>query len=48
MPCARQRRAAADVVLEGRVAAVDEDVALGEQRHELVDGVLRGLRRRAA
>ena len=43
MPCWRQLRAALDVVLEGRVAAVDEDVALVQQRRELVDRRLRGV-----
>ena len=41
MPFGRELRAALDVVLERRVAAVDEDVALVEQRRELVDRRLR-------
>ena len=41
MPLALQLGAALDVVLERRVAAVDEDVALVQQRRELVDRRLR-------
>ena len=39
----RKGGAAAHVVLERRVAAVDEDVVFGEQRHELVDDLLGGV-----
>src|SRR5437879_519139 len=37
--------AVADRIFEVRVAAIDDDIALGEQRHDLVDHVVGGLPR---
>ena len=45
MPLLGQRRLAPPGVVEVRVAAVDDDVALVEQRHELVDDGVDGLAR---